>query len=131
MSMPDWFTKRSAAQAVGLATGLFLLGLLAGGLGAFAYEVRVHGVPAGVALALSAQGGVIAAAGVWNAARSAAVLPLLGWVVSVLVFATPRPEGDVIIAPTHLGYAYLLGGVILFMGLCLLPYERIAGDSYR
>ncbi|HEX3830183.1 MAG TPA: DUF6113 family protein [Sporichthyaceae bacterium] len=131
MTMPDWFTKRSAADAVGLATGLFLLGLLVGGLGAFAYEIRVLGVPAGVAVALLAQGAVLTAAGVWNAARSAAVLPMLGWVVSVVVFSAERPAGSVVIAPTHAGYAYLLGGVILFTGLCLLPYERIAGDSYR
>jgi hypothetical protein len=124
-------TKRSAARAVGCATGLFLAGLFVGVLGAFAYETRVQGLPAGVAAALLAEGGVVAAAGVWNAARSAALLPAIGWVVSVLVFATPRPKGDLIIAPTHAGYAYLLGGLILFVALSLLPYERLAGDSYR
>jgi hypothetical protein len=79
-----------------------------------------------VVAALLAEGGVAATAGVWNAARSAAVLPAMGWVLSVLVFATERPEGDVVIAPTHVGYAYLLGGLILLTLLSLLPYHRIA-----
>jgi hypothetical protein len=131
MGLPVWVTKRSAAAAVALGMGLVLLGLFVGGLDAFAYATRVHGQPLGVVAALSAEGGVVATAGVWNAARSAALLPAMGWVLSVLVFATERPEGDVVIAPTHVGYAYLLGGLILLSLLCLLPYERIAARAGR
>jgi hypothetical protein len=126
VALPTWFTKHSTPAGVGLAAGLFGIGLVVGGLGAFAYATRVHGLTVGVVVALLAQSGVVAAAGVWNAARSAAALPVLGWVVSVLVFASERPEGDVIIAPTPLGYVYLIGGLVLLGGLIALPYERIA-----
>jgi hypothetical protein len=131
MALPTWMTRRSTARGIALAAGLFLAGLFVGSLGAFAYPTRIHGVPVGVPVALLAEGGVVAAAGIWNAARSAAVLTVFGWVISVLVFATERPEGDVIIAPTHVGYAYLLGGLLLFTGLSMLPYQRIAGESDR
>jgi hypothetical protein len=129
VKLPTWFTERSTAAGVALAAGLFLLGLLVGGLGAFAYATRIHGLTVGVVVALLAEGGVVAAAGVWNAARTAAVLPALGWVVSVLVFASERPEGDLIIAATDVGYGYVLGGLLLLGGLIALPYQRIAGWS--
>jgi uncharacterized protein DUF6113 len=131
VSLPGWITDRSAPQATALVLGLFAIGFLTGGLGAFAYAIRVHGVPIGVAAALASIGAVVYAAGVWNASRSAAALPALGWVATVLIFSSERPEGDVIIAATHIGYAYLLGGLIVLGLVSAMPYERIAGAARR
>ncbi|HEX3614847.1 MAG TPA: DUF6113 family protein [Sporichthyaceae bacterium] len=127
VTLPEWLTERPIPQAIGLAIGLFGAGFLAGLLGAFGYAVRVHGIPVGVAIALATQCSVAFAAGVWNAARSAAGVPVLGWVVTVLLFSTERPAGSVVIAATKVGYVYLIGGLVLLGLLMLLPYDRIAG----
>ena len=51
--------------------------------------------------------------------------------VSVAVFAAEGREGSLVIAATPIGNAYLLGGVVLFGLLMVVPYERFAGPGGR
>ena len=52
----------------------------------------------------------------------AAGLPAAAWVVTALLGAIERPEGDLIIPADGLGYGYLLGGLMLMGLLTLMPY---------
>jgi hypothetical protein len=128
---PSWFVDRPLPSAIGITVALLALGFLVGSMGAFAHATRMGGIRVGLPVALLAQGAAVFAAGVVNASRLAAVLPVVGWVASVVVFAAERHEGSLVIAATPIGNAYLLGGVVLFGLLIVVPYERFAGPGGR
>jgi hypothetical protein len=99
--------------------GLFVLGFVVGVCGAFEYREKA---PLGLIVSLLAEGSVVVAAGINCRSRFAAALPAAAWVVTALLGAIERPEGDVVIPADNLGYAYLLGGLVLLGLLALMPY---------
>jgi hypothetical protein len=36
-----------------------------------------------------------------------------GWVVALLLLSAPRPEGDLVVTGSLVGYAWLLGGLVV------------------
>ena len=44
--------------------------------------------------------------------------------VAVLLLASPRPEGDLVVPGSTAGYVWLLGGTLLAGGCMALPYRR-------
>lgn len=101
-------------------------GAVAGVLGGYAQQQVVGGEqwPVGVALGV----GLIAGVAVLVRASSGTawvVLPLaLGWFAVVLLLASPRPEGDVIVPGDRRGWAFLLLGTVVLTVALLEPALR-------
>lgn len=85
----------------------------AGLLGSFVHPVRTAGLPAGLLVGLLLSGLVFAGSAAATRARSGAGLAALGWLVPVVALSAPRAEGDLVVAATGLGYAWLVGGLLL------------------
>lgn len=103
-----------------LYVGAALGGAAAGLLGSFAHPLRLTGLPVGLVLGLVLSGVVFTAARTVSRARSAVGAAALGWCVPVLLLSARRPEGDLVIPATGLGYAWLLGG----LGLAAVSVAR-------
>jgi hypothetical protein len=115
----DWAARDGVPRVLAVSVGVALLGFVVGVAGAFEHAEKP---PVGLLVSLLAEGSVAFAAGVHTRSRFGAALPGLAWVGATLLGATERPEGDLVIAADVLGYAYLLGGLVLLGLLTLLPY---------
>jgi hypothetical protein len=111
------------AVVVGAATA-------AVGTTAHLVQVRVGSVwlPVGVALALALTGAAEVWLGAWSRSRAALVVCGVTWLVMCLLFAVPRPEGDLLLGATARGYAWLvlgaaLPGLVAFLP-STVPYAR-------
>lgn len=113
---------------LGVVLGLAALGFGIGVVDAFA-QARTIGIglriPVGAILAVAVLGGVALSAGLLTRSRIGLGVVALGWVVSVVLFTSPRAEGDVIIAADLPGYLYLFGGVIVLTGLSAVPFAAL------
>lgn len=90
------------------------LGVALGVVGSFLVPLRVDAVIAPVSIAL-ALGGNFAAGllvGTTAGSRLVAALPGLGWFAVVLVFASSRPEGDLVVPGTLVGGLFIATGAI-------------------
>ena len=121
----------SARRPLGLLQhGLLILpGALAGGLGSFVHAVRIAGLPVGLSCALALSAAVFVTGGLLTATRSGPAAAAAGWLGPVLLLSAPRAEGDLVVSGDLLGYAWLLGGMLL-AGLALaVPWQAVAGPS--
>lgn len=109
---------------IGLGVGLVLVGVVVGLFAAFAHAQRAGEVPVGLPIALGATAAMVMATGALTGSRRAAGLAALGWLISVLIFASPRSEGDLIVSGDGPGIAYLVGGLVLLGALSVLPWGR-------
>lgn len=126
MSEPP--VQRPVPVVVAICAGLAALGFAVGIAAAFAHAKTVEagvGLPLGLLVALGALAGVALCAGLLTRSRVGVGVVALGWVVSVVVFTTPRAEGDIIVAATAIGYAYLFGGVLVLSALSVVPYGAV------
>lgn len=94
-----------------LHAGAALGGTAAGLLGSFAHPLRLAGLPVGLAGGLALTAAVVALGRAAGAGRGPGLVAALGWCVPVLLLSAPRPEGDLVIPASGLGYAWLLGGL--------------------
>ncbi|HEY2831154.1 MAG TPA: DUF6113 family protein [Sporichthyaceae bacterium] len=115
----DWVARAGLPRVIAVSVGVALLGFVVAVAGAFEHAEKA---PVGLLVSLLAEGSVAFAAGVHTRSRFGAALPVLAWVAATLLGATERPEGDLVIPADSLGYAYLLGGLVLLGLLTLLPY---------
>ena len=98
-------------------------GACAGVLGSFVHPLVLAGLPVGLAVAAALSVGVFVTSGLLLG-RPGAAAAALGWLVAVLVLASRRPEGDLVVPGSVAGYVWLLGGTVL-AGCCVaLPYGR-------
>ena len=97
-------------------------GALAGLLGSFVHPVKLAHLPVGLVVALALSGSVFVMAGLMLG-RAGAVAAAGGWAVPVLLLATQRPEGDLVVPATLAGYGWLLGGFVLAL-ICIVPGYR-------
>lgn len=97
--------------------------------GAFLVPLRLFGVPVPLSVVVA----VVGNAGLGWAAiritgrRIGGVVPGLGWLLIALAFGTPRPEGDVVIPSSAMGYAFLGFGTVAataVLGLRPTPRSR-------
>lgn len=101
LSMPS--AARFAAY-----TGLLVLGAVVGAAGSL---VQSAWFPGGLLLALLASAGLFLGGGRATGTRAGAVAPAAGWMVSVVLLTTSRPEGDIVFAAGAGTYLFLLGGM--------------------
>jgi hypothetical protein len=120
-----WPTGRPLPQVIGVCVGLALLGLAVGVFSAFAHPQRVGDVTIGVPVTIAVHASLVVACGVLLRSRLAAGMPALGWMISILIFAQPRDEGDLVVPADAPGLAYLLAGLVVIGGLSALPYHRV------
>lgn len=99
-----------------------VMGVVAGVLGSFVHPVTAWGIPVGLLCALALSGAVFVTSGLVVRSRSGAAVAAAGWLLPVLLFSSPRPEGDLVVPGDALGYAWLFGGVVV-AGLAIAwPY---------
>jgi hypothetical protein len=102
-------------------------GVGAGVLGSFVHPLVLAGLPVGLALAAALSAGVFVTSGLLLG-RPGAASAALGWLVAVLVLASRRPEGDLVVPGSVAGYVWLLGGAVLAGACIALPYSgSVAG----
>jgi hypothetical protein len=116
-----------AARVLGHVLAL-AAGAAAGVLGSFTFGYAQGWVPVGLVVALSLSLAVFVSAGLFLRSRGAAAVAVAGWFAMVMVMLMSRPEGDLIVPATGLGYGWLFGGTLV-AGLSLaVPYAAIAVD---
>jgi hypothetical protein len=89
-----------------------LAGLGAGLLGSFTHASTSYGLPVGLFAALGLCFGVFAMARVAATGRVPVAGAVLGWATVVLLLSVRRPEGDLVVPGTALGYCWLVGGML-------------------
>jgi hypothetical protein len=96
---------------VGIAYGvLAVLGVLLGLIGSFEFSWQAGSVPV-AAIALAAVNLVIFRAAGWAMeSKLGAVVPAALWMIVLVVLASRRPEGDLVVTGTTPGYVYMIGG---------------------
>jgi len=99
-----------------------LAGAVAGLLGSFVHAVEPAGLPLGLLLAWALSAGVFVTCGL-ALGRAGAVAAAGGWLLVVLLLASQRPEGDLVVPGSTEGYAWLLGGMLV-AGACTVPRYR-------
>lgn len=113
---------------IGCAIGLVALGFVIGAGGSF-LQARTLGLgvrwPLGALFAVSVLAAVGFSAGLLARSRLGLGMVAAGWVISVLVFTSARPEGDVIIAADLPGYLYLFGGVAALGVVSVVPFGAL------
>ena len=97
-------------------------GLGAGLLGSFVHATTSYGVPVGLLAGLGLSLAVFVTAGLTTRSRAPVAGAALGWVVAVLLLSIRRPEGDLVVPGTLLGYVWLLGGTLLAGAAVSWPY---------
>jgi hypothetical protein len=100
------------------------LGAAAGVLGSFVHALRVAGLPIGLLCGLALTATVLVAAGLATGSRAGAGAAALGWFVPVLLLSAPRPEGDLVVSGSALGYLWLVGGTVVAGAALAWPYGR-------
>lgn len=109
--------RRVLAGAVALLGGLW-----AGLLGSFVHATTSYGVPVGLLAGLGLSLAVFVTAGLATRSRGPVAAAAAGWVAVVLLLSLRRPEGDLVVPGTLLGYVWLLGGTLLAGAALSWPY---------
>ena len=97
-------------------------GLGAGLLGSFVHAATSSGVPVGLMAGLGLSLAVFVTAGLTTRRRGPVACAVLGWTAAVLLLSVRRPEGDLVVPGTGLGYAWLLGGLVVAGAAVFWPY---------
>ena len=90
-----------------------VLGFVVGVLGSFVHAATLGRVPAGLLCAYALTVALLVAGRLATGSRSGAAAAAAGWVVALLLLSAPRPEGDLVVAGGLLGYAWLVGGLVI------------------
>ena len=90
--------------------GLFLLGAVVAVAGSL---VQPAGEPGGLLLALAGAVGVFLGGAYATRSRGGAMAPAAGWIVTVILLTTSRPEGDFLFGAGGGSYLFLFGGMAL------------------
>ena len=118
----------AAARALGHILVL-AAGVAAGVLGSFTFASTRWGLPVGLLVALCLCLVVFVGAGLLLRSRGAAAAAAAGWLLTVGVLSMQRPEGDLVVPATTLGYCWLLVGTLV-AGLSLaVPYTAIMAEA--
>lgn len=110
-------TGRLSSDLLAVITGaayaaLFVLGAAVGVLGCFHYSAAVAGLPIGAVLAIAGNFVMCWVGGRAMRSKLGAAVPAAGWVLTAMVFAVQRPEGDIVVTSTAVGLAFLFGGTV-------------------
>ena len=105
-----------------MVVALFVGGLAAGVLGSFVHASTVGGVPVGLLTGLGLSLAVFVLSGAVLRGRRGVAVATAGWLVAAVMLSLRRPEGDLVVPGTLLGYAWLLGGLVVAALAAAWPY---------
>lgn len=91
-------------------------------LGSLVHRVDFGPLPLGLLLGLALSAVAFGAGGLVVGGRTGAAAAAAGWFGPVLLFSTPRHEGDLLVASGGHGMVWLLGGTVLAGLSTVLPY---------
>ncbi|MET8831136.1 DUF6113 family protein [Streptomyces sp. NPDC004610] len=119
---------RPSAGRIAAYLGLFALGLLTGIAGAL---MEGAWFPGGLLLALAGSAGAILGGARATGTRGGGVAVAAGWMLTVILLTTSRPEGDFVFAAGAGSYLFLLGGMAVAVICATLgpgrqPHDRSA-----
>jgi hypothetical protein len=95
---------------------LLVLGFAVAVLGSFVHAVgptEPVTVPLGLLWAYAMTAALLGVGRLVTGTRSGAAAVSAGWVVALLLLSAPRPEGDLVVTGSLVGYAWLLGGLVV------------------
>ncbi|QPP06735.1 hypothetical protein G4Z16_10405 [Streptomyces bathyalis] len=129
---PPWPERVPAARTarMGVYLLLLVLGVLTAAAGAL---VQSAWFPGGLLLALAGAVGLFWGGAKLCRTRVGAAAPGAGWVVTVFLLTSPRPEGDFAFGAGIGSYVFLLGGVLaaVMCATISLPAPPVPADKYR
>ncbi|MEV6117900.1 DUF6113 family protein [Streptomyces sp. NPDC052109] len=102
--------QRPSVGRIAAYAGLFLLGVVVALAGTL---VQAAWFPGGLLLALAGAAGLFLGGAYATGGRGGAVAPVVGWIVTVILLTTSRPEGDFLFGAGGGSYLFLLGGMAL------------------
>ncbi|QFR00134.1 hypothetical protein F9278_32710 [Streptomyces phaeolivaceus] len=101
--------------------GLFVLGAVVGVAGGL---LQAAWFPGGLLLALLAAAGLFLGGARATGGRAGAVAPAVGWMISVVLLTSTRPEGDFLFGAGAGSYLFLLGGMAVAVMCATLGWGR-------
>ncbi|MEU3841001.1 DUF6113 family protein [Streptomyces sp. NPDC028635] len=104
--------------------GLFVLGGVVAVAGAL---VQAGWFPGGLLLALAGAAGLFLGGARALGSRAGAVAPVAGWMITVVLLTTSRPEGDFLFGAGGGSYLFLLGGMAVAVICATLGAGRPPG----
>jgi hypothetical protein len=113
-SVPDQPAPHRSGFVTGGAYGLlFVLGVLEGLIGSFAYSTWSIGSFPAAAILLCLILIVTCVLGAWGMTSVAgALVPAVGWIIASFVLDSPSQQGSVVVAAIPSGEWYLYGGAV-------------------
>ena len=100
---------------------LLVVGFLAGVLGSFVHAATLGWAPVGLMCAYGLTAAVLVSGRLAAGSRSGAAAAAAGWLAALLLLSAPRPEGDLVVAGDLLGYAWLVGGLVVASLVVAIP----------
>ncbi|UUU24742.1 DUF6113 family protein [Streptomyces sp. DSM 40750] len=101
--------------------GLFVLGAVVGVAGGL---LQAAWFPGGLLLALLGAAGLFQGGARATGGRAGAVAPAVGWMISVVLLTSTRPEGDFLFGAGVGSYLFLLGGMAVAVICATLGWGR-------
>jgi hypothetical protein len=101
--------------------GLFVLGPVVGVAGGL---LQAAWFPGGLLLALLGAAGLFLGGSRATGSRAGAVAPAAGWMISVVLLTSTRPEGDFLFGVGVGSYLFLLGGMAVAVMCATLGWGR-------
>lgn len=101
--------------------GLFVLGAVVGVAGGL---LQAAWFPGGLLLALLGAAGLFLGGARATGGRAGAVAPAVGWMISVVLLTSTRPEGDFLFGAGVGSYLFLLGGMAVAVMCATLGWGR-------
>lgn len=108
-----------------------VVGFVVGAIGSFLQAVQLGPVPVGVVLAVGLTGLVLVGSGIGASSRAAAGACAVGWAAAVLLASSPSGAGDLVVAATGRGLAWIGVGTAVVVASCVPPYSLIATRRQR
>lgn len=115
----------AAARVLGYLLAV-VAGAAAGLMGSFTFAYTSASLPVGLLVALCLCLAVFVAAGLVLRSRGAAAVASAGWLVTVGLLSLQRPEGDLVVPASTLGYCWLLIGTLVAVLSVAVPYATLA-----
>ena len=117
----------AAARVLGYLLAL-VAGVAAGLLGSFTFAYTRESIPVGLLVALCLCLAAFVSSGLLLRSRGAAAVAVAGWLVTVGLLSIQRPEGDLIVPASTLGYTWLLVGFLVAALSLALPYAALTAE---
>lgn len=116
--------------AIPLGCTLAVFGTVLAVLESFLHPVRFLGLPVGVVAAAVVNLAVAQLVGRATRSRLLALIPGAAWLLTVIMLAVRRPEGDFVVAANWTGYGYLVAGAVgAVVGVLTLPWYSLPPPS--